>query len=239
VEEKGFEEVLEVPLATPLPVNAQEALYHFAIPVGGELLGENGEMRTLPMLTFHIDLKPSYLGQLTFVRNKKAPIEDKTVTFKGLEINPTSAVVYLCILDPAGKQWLPTAYVLSKGDIFTASYISLISGEPDQEMCYKIFYTSPFHFDMQTDPRSNLFIMLSKLTKDQPERLPYELIASAQNQLAEKGIVFNYVIVNHGSRIDITKKPLGMSESEALALVQEALTEQATSSDVLIFDLKE
>jgi len=73
---------------------------------------------------------------------------------------------------------------------------------------------------------------------DQPERLPYELIANAQNKLVADGIEFNYVIVNHGSGVVITKKPVGITDTEALTRVQNALIENAVSSSAIVFDLK-
>jgi hypothetical protein len=79
---------------------------------------------------------------------------------------------------------------------------------------------------------------VAKLTKDQPERLSYQLIAHAQNKLAAEGIEFSYVIVSHGANILITKKPEGMTEAEALQKVQDALTEDTVSSDAVVFDLK-
>ncbi|MGV8026364.1 MAG: hypothetical protein AB2L18_07405 [Anaerolineaceae bacterium] len=50
--------------------------------------------------------------------------------------------------------------------------------------------------------------MMVKLTKDQSEHWPYELIMAVQSHLAEQGIEFNCVIINHGSGIEVTKKPV-------------------------------
>jgi hypothetical protein len=164
-------------------------------------------------------------------------MDNKIVTFKGMEINPSSAVVLFCVLDPEGSQWLPTVHILYNGNIISESGGMLINGDPSQEMCYRLNYTRSFQFDPADDPQADISILVAKLTKDQPERLPYELIASVQNDLAEQGIEFNYVVINHGSGIEITKKPTGMTETEALMIIQNALSEEAISSDVLIFDL--
>jgi ethanolamine utilization cobalamin adenosyltransferase len=47
------------------------------------------------------------------------------------------------------------------------------------------------------------------------------------------------VVASHaGGSIVITKKPESMTDLEAQALVQKALTEEAAASGVLIFDFK-
>jgi hypothetical protein len=236
-EDHFFNEILDVPLSDSLQRNSQEETYLLDIPVGGEITGEDGEVRTLPLITYHIELKPSYEGQLTFMTEKSAVIDNKTVTFKGMEINPTSATVLFCVLDPEGSQWFPTVHILYKGNIISGSGGALTSGDLSQEMCYRLRYTRSFQFDTADDPQADISIMVAKLTKDQPERLPYELIASVQNDLSEQGIEFNYVVISHGAGLEVTKKPAGMTETEALAIIQNALSEEATSSDVIIFDL--
>ncbi|RJQ41923.1 MAG: LuxR family transcriptional regulator [Anaerolineaceae bacterium] len=236
-EEPFFDEILDMGLPDSTFTNSQEAPYLLDIPVGGEITGENGEVRSLPLVTYHIEVKPSYIGQLTFATEKSAVMDNKIVTFKGMEINPSSAVVLFCVLDPEGSQWLPTVHILYNGNIISESGGMLINGDPSQEMCYRLNYTRSFQFDPADDPQADISILVAKLTKDQPERLPYELIASVQNDLAEQGIEFNYVVINHGSGIEITKKPTGMTETEALMIIQNALSEEAISSDVLIFDL--
>ncbi len=103
------------------------------------------------------------------------------------------------------------------------------------ELCFRLPYA--FQFDPAGDLKSNIAIWVEKITKDQPEHLPYELISAAQNKLSAQGIEFNYVIVSHSSGIVITKKPAGLTEIEAQNMVQVALTEEAVSTGVLIFDL--
>lgn len=236
-EDHFFNETLDVPLSDTLQENSQEETYLLDIPVGGEVTSKNGEVHSLPLVTYHIEISPSYIGQLTFTTEKSAVIDNKTVTFKGMEINPSSAVVLFCVFDPQGSQWLPTVHILYDGNVISESGFVLTDGDPSQEMCYRLRYTRSFQFDPTDNPQADISIMVAKLTKDQPERLPYELIASVQNDLSEQGIEFNYVVISHGAGLEVTKKPAGMTEAEALSIIQNALTEEATSSDTLIFDL--
>ncbi len=219
-------------------VTSPQATYLLDIPVGGTILTESGENKTIPAATFHLDVEPTYSGPLTFTTQQTALIEDKTVTFKGLELNPGSAAVFLCVLDPQGAQWLPAVNLLYQGNIISSHSGGLVedSGQdPNEGMCYRLDYTYPFRFEAGDEPQKDVAVLVTNLTKDQPERLFYELIAHAQNLLAVEGIDFNYVIVNHGSDIVITKKPESLTERQALARVQEALTEKAVSSDVVVF----
>jgi len=46
------------------------------------------------------------------------------------------------------------------------------------------------------------------------------------------------VLGDHGASTEITKKPAELTEAEVLTMIQDALTEEAVTSGVLIFDLK-
>ena len=223
------------------PAISQEDLYILDIPVGGSVTGETGEIKLIPSTSFRLEIKPSHVGSLTFITQKTVEIEDKSVTLKEVEINPSSAGVILCIFDPLGAQWLPNAVLLYKGNLIYAFSGGLVDGsnaDPRSEMCYRLNYSYSFNLNATNDPKKDLSILLAKLTKDQPERLSYQLIARAQNELAVEGIEFSYVIVNHGSNILITKKPEKLTEVEALQKVQDSLVEDAVSSDVIVFDMK-
>lgn len=235
-----YRQTFDYALKEPQPTISQEESFILNIPAGGLTTGENGEVKSIPSATFHLDVKPTYDDSLTFTSEKTAVIDDKTITFKGTEVNPSSAAVILCVLDPLGEQWLPKVNLLYKGNIIYPGSSGLVEGSnenPDEEMCYRLNYTHPFSLDSNAEPENDLSVLVTKLTKDQPERLPYELIASSQNELAAEGIEFSYVIVNHGSDIMITKKPEELTEAEALKRVQESLVEDAASPELIVFNL--
>jgi hypothetical protein len=241
---QSFDVVLDAPLTDPKPAISQDETYSVDVPVGGEVSGivdnEWGPLN-LPTTSFHFEVKPSYVGPLTFETQKVATIDDKTVTIRGLEVNPALTHVVLCVLDPEGQQWVPTMRLLYKGNIYNIYNGWGLTGSNEDpskgEVCYRTSYAFPF--DMADAPRQEIAIWVEKLTKDEPEILPPELIAHAMNQLAPQGIEFNYVIASHsGGGIVITKKPETMTDLEAQVLVQKALTEKASASGVLIFDFK-
>ena len=175
------------------------------VPVGGEVSGivdNEWGLLSLPTTSFHFEVKPSYVGPLTFEMQKSAAIDDKTVTLRGLEVNPSLTHVVLCVHDPEGEQWVPTMHLLYNGnayDIYNGWGLTGSNENPaNGELCYRTSYALPF--DMADDPQQAITIWVEKLTKDEPEILPPALIAHAMNQLAPQGIEFDYVVASHSDQ---------------------------------------
>lgn len=232
-----FEGIIDVGLPSSIEENSQKETYTIEIPIGGEVYAEDGEVRTLPVESFSIDVKPSYVGQLTFSTVKTAVIDDKTVIFRGIEINPSQAAVLFCVFDPQGNQWLPSIHLLYKGNEFSEAGLFLTDGDPSSQMCYRIYYDKPFRFDPEDDPQSTMSVWVGKLTEDQPEKLSDELVTDVQNDLSKLGIEFNYVIVDHGGGIEVTAKPAGMTKEEAQIIIWDALIAESIPEGNLIFYL--
>ena len=236
-----FHETIFFPIKNRELAISQEDSYIFDITMGGVPIYDNegnATNETLPSTTFHFEAKPSFVGSLTFVTEKAANIGDKVVTLKGAEINPAFSIITLCIFSPDNQQWIPNAPLLYKGDVFDFSSFRVTDEKNSlsKELCYRLKYD--FKFNITDDPKQSIAIWVNKLTKDQPERLPNEIISSAFQKLSAKGIEFSYVVGNHGSSIEITKKPAELTEDEVSTMIQNALTENASTSGVLIFDLK-
>lgn len=237
-----FDEIVFFPTKNGELITSQEESYIFDITVGGvPIYDEEGNVagETLPSTTFHFEAKPSFVGSLTFVTEKAANIGDKVVTLKGAEINPAFSVITFCVFSPDKQQWIPNVSLLYKGIAFNPSGFAVTNGKTvllSEEVCYRLGYD--LQFDITDDPKQSIAIWVNKLTKDQPERLPNELISSAFQKLSAKGIEFSYVVGDHGSSIEITKKPAELTEDEVSTIIQNALTENALTSGVLIFDLK-
>jgi DNA-binding CsgD family transcriptional regulator len=235
---QSFDVFLDAPLEDSNPVISQDETYIVDVPVGGEVNDEDGSTLSLSTIIFHIEVKPFYIGPLTFVTQKAATIEDKTMILRELEINPSLSHVVLCVFDPEGSQWVPTVHLLYKGNIYNINNGWGLTGSNENsekgELCYRMSYSFPF--DATGDPKKEIALWVEKVIKDEPEILPPDLIVHALNQLSEQGIEFKYVIANHSTEIVITKKPETMTDEEAKILVQKALTEEADASGVLILD---
>ena len=237
-----FEETFSFPINSGGQVMSQEESYIFDITVGGVPIYDEQANRPNEVLpsttTFHFEAKPSYVGLLTFSTYKAANIQDKVVTLKGAEINRSLSVITLCVFSPDTQQWIPSAYLLYRGNIYEWSGFGLTNtkGDLSNELCYRLEYRFPFH--LADDPQQVIAIWVDKLTRDQPERLPNEVISAASQKLSITGIEFRYVSQDHGSRIEILKKPEELTDIEVLTIIQDALTEKVTDSGVLIFDFK-
>jgi len=236
-----FDEILFFPIKNGEQITSQTESYIFDITVGGvPIYDEESNIadEILPSTTFHFEARPSYVGSLTFFTEKAANVGDKVITLKGAEVNPTYSTITLCVFSPDKQQWLPAVYLLYKGGIFAPSGLALTNTKTElsEELCYRLEY--PIQFDITDDPKQTIAVWVDKLTKDQPERLPNELISSAFQKLSAQGVEFRYVLGDHGASVEIIKKPVELTETEALKMIMDALAEEATASGVLIFDLK-
>ena len=214
-------------------------VYQIVIPVGGKVYDINSQPVDLPEVTFKISTASFYSGSLTYITSKTAKIQDKTINFYRLEVNPVESYAFMCITDPGGEQWLPTSVsILYKGNSYSSRGAALTSSNQDPKkgtLCYRM--SIPVPVDLSEDPRSSLALWVSALTKDRPEIYPPEMVEPVISQMAKQGILFEYVIVSHGSEFRITQKPADMTEDEALAMITQAFIQQASANGVLIFDL--
>ena len=219
-------------------INPAEA-FQIVIPVGGKEYDDNSQPIDLPEVTFKISTASFYPDSLTFITNKTAKIQDKTINFYRLEVNPKESYAYICVTDPGGEQWLPTAVsILYKGNSYLLSGAALTSSNQDPQkgpLCYRLSITVPV--DLSENPKPNLALWVYGLTKDRPDIFPPATVEKVANQVAKQGIAFDYVIVSHGSDIKITQKPADMTEMEAQGIIASAFTQEATASGVVIFDL--
>ena len=236
-----FDQVFEYYiLNSPLEISNKDT-FSVEIPVGGSIPGENGQTKTFPLVNINLKIEPTYLGNLTFTVQKTENIGNKTITFKGVDLNPKSVAVKICVFDPDGEQWLPEVRLIYQGNVISPSSNSLADGsdiDSTQEMCYRHVYNYPINLEKPINLDPNLSVLVTSLSTVQPERLPDELIMRAQNELANEGIEFNYVVISHGANFVITKKPAALTDQEVYDKVYNAINEDTLLSDVIVFDFK-
>ena len=234
-----FETALDAVLVNSGPAIDPAAVYQIVIPVGGKVYDINSQPVDLPEVTFKISTASFYSSSLTYVTSKTAKIQDKTINFYKLEVNPVESYAFMCITDPGGEQWLPASVsILYKGNSYSLRGANLTSSDQDPKkgpLCYRM--SIPVPVDLNEDPKPSLALWVSALTKDRPEIYPPEMVESIINQMAKQGIIFEFVIVSHGSEFRITQKPADMTEDEARTIITNAFIQQATANGVLIFDL--
>jgi len=235
---QNFETAFAATFTNPNQVIAPGVSYKIVIPVGGQVYDENSKAVELTATTFTLTATSFYPGSLTFTTNQTAKILDKTITFTKMEVNLTETYAFLCISDPEDEQWLPAASILYDGKSYQLLGANLISGNADPQtglLCYRLKFAIPVN--LSENPQPKLALWLLGLTKDQPEIFSPEMIQQALDQVAKQGIVFKYILLSHTSDFQITQKPSGMTDAEALAVIQKALTQQAATNGVVIFTL--
>ena len=234
-----FATALDAVLVNPNQAIDPASIYQIVIPVGGKVYDINSQPVDLPEISFKISTPTFHPDSLTYTTNKTAKIQDKTITFYRLEVNPVESNAFMCVTDPAGEQWLPAAVsILYKGNSYSLRGAALTSSdEPPKtgQYCYRM--SIPVPVDLSEDPKPELALWVSALSKDRPEIYPPEMVEPVISQMAQQGIIFEYVIVSHGSEFRITQKPAGMTEDEALTLITKAFIQQAIANGVLIFNL--
>jgi len=91
----------------------------------------------------------------------------------------------------------------------------------DPERC------SSIGFDILYDePSTSVTLTVQKLVASLPEMIDKGHVNIANQRLADKGIEFNYVLVEHGANIEILKRPEGVPDMEIYPLIWEALADQ-------------
>jgi hypothetical protein len=82
-------------------------------------------------------------------------------------------------------------------------------------------------FDIAYDTAdTSITITVPKLKASVNEVVTKEIVAKANERLADKGIEFDYINIDHGGTFDILKRPEGLSDEEIGMLIWDALAEQ-------------
>jgi hypothetical protein len=82
-------------------------------------------------------------------------------------------------------------------------------------------------FDIAADPSaSSLTLTVPRLMASIPEEVPQERVDLANQMLADEGIEFKYIVIDHGVNIEIVKRPEGKTDEEIYPLIWNALADQ-------------
>lgn len=197
-----------------------------------------GEVFQIPLMNFAFLIRPTYAENLTFSGNKSFLMGEKQVSLVGFQINPRQVRAQLCIDSSDGLQWIPEASLGYDGKIYILHGWSMDSDDALKRMCYSLIYYGNFEISTSDNALQNTDLLLGRLVQDQQETTPDETIQSARLSLAEQGIDFEIVTGDHGRRLDIIKMPEGMTMTEAQAKIEQALTTDLQTGEVLVFNLK-
>lgn len=152
-----------------------------------------------------------------------------SMTLKTLVLTPSHAEALICFQMPSPVDWGLTASTITVGgreypfsgggDMPGANGKGFLLTDP--ERCTSVGFEIPF------DPSlSSIRLSVPKLLGSVPEVVNAERVEIANQRLAERGIQFEYVNIDHGGNIEILKQPENMNDSQIYPLIWDALSEQ-------------
>jgi hypothetical protein len=179
--------------------------------------------------TFHFAFEiPVYQGVKLMDLNQTVEANDIAVTLKSLILNRSHVDAFLCFEMPSAKDWSPE---LGFG----------IGGTPDpnapQAFGSSLFLGDGKGFTISDPDRcvglgsdvsydggpTKVVLAIPKLTASIPELIPEEMVQQANERLADKGIEFEVIAVDHGNNFNILMRPDGMPDTEIYPLIWGAL----------------
>jgi hypothetical protein len=231
-----------IDLSVDVPVNGSTAMPP-ADPGSGQQLAPQESLSLPDIGTFHFGfsasvhkgIKVKNIGQ-TVVAN------DVSMTLKALVLNPSRAEALICFQMPSDKDWGLTASTINIGGrdyrFSGGGIMPGVDGKDfsltDPERC------SSVGFDILYDePAISITLIVHKLVASLPESIDKEHVNIANQRLAEKGIEFDYVPVEHGANIEILKRPEGAPNMEIYPLIWEALADQYEGPWVFQVEIKQ
>jgi len=218
-----------VDLSVDVPVNGETAM-PAADPITGQQLAPQESLSLSDIGTFHFELSaPVHKGIKFENLEQTVVVNDVSMTLKTLVLNPSRAEALICFQMPSAKDWGLTASTINiSGKDYRFSGGGILPGSDgkefslsDPERC------SSVGFDILYDEQvSSIILNVQKLVASLPESIDKEHVNTANQRLADKGIEFDYVPVEHGANIEILKQPEGATNMEIYPLIWEALADQ-------------
>jgi hypothetical protein len=209
---------------TPAPGQTQEPPATMALPNIG---------------TFHFEFEiPIYKGVKVTDINQTVAANGVAMTLKSLILNRSHVDALLCFQMPSAQPWgfADSQFKFSDGQngIWFQPSSSLLPGDFSGQSTKMPENTDPercagMGFDALYDGSpTTVTLTIPKLTTGLsavPERIPEDLIKKANERLADKGIAFEVIPVDHGNNFNILKRPDGMSDMELYPLIWDAFAD--------------
>ena len=152
-----------------------------------------------------------------------------SMTLKSLILNPSHVEALICFQMPSAIDWgLTTSKITVGGREYPFMGGGLVAEVGDSGFAV----TSPERcnvvgFDIAYDESAtSVTLTVPRLQASVNEVVTPETVAMANQRLADKGIEFDYVNIDHGGNIEILKRPDGMPDGEIYPLIWDALAAQ-------------
>lgn len=193
--------------------------------------------------TFHFELTVPVHKGIRFENIVQTVVaHDISMTLKTLILNPSRAEAVICFQMPSAKDWGLTASTINiGGKEYPYSGGALLPGKDgkefsltDPERCGSIGFDIPYD-----ESATSVTLTVPKLMASLSELIDQEHVNTANQRLADKGIQFDYVPVDHGANIEILKQPEGATNMEIYPLIWAALADQYEGPWVFQVEIKQ
>ncbi len=217
-----------IALDVDIPVNGTTAMRPLE-PVSGQQPAPQENVSLPDIGTFHFELTVPVHGGIRVENIGQTVVaHDISVTLKTLVLNPSRAEAVICFQMPSTKDWGLTASIISiGGSDYPYSGGGLLPGKDGKEFsltnperCGSIGFDIPYD-----ESATSINLTVPKLMASLPELIDKERVNTANQRLADRGIEFDYVPVDHGANIEIIKRPEGATNMEIYPLIWEALAD--------------
>jgi hypothetical protein len=177
---------------------------------------------------FKLDL-PVLPGKVIENINQTVVANKVSMTLKDLRLTPSYAEASVCFQMPSAVDWgLTASTVTIGGREYPFSGGGLMHGTKKQDFAL----TDPercstIGFDVAADSAAgSLTLTVPRLVASTPEVISQERVDLANQMLADEGIEFKYFVLDHGSNIEIVKRPAGKTDEEIYPKIWNALADQ-------------
>jgi len=231
-----------IDLSVDVPVNGETAM-PAADPITGQQLTPPERLSLPDIGTFHFEFSTPVRKGIRFENIGQTVVANGvSMTLKALVLNPSRAEALICYQMPSAKDWGLTASTINIGGTdYRFSGGELLSGIDgkdatltDPERCNSI------GFDILYDKSvTSVTLTVQKLMASLPELIDNEHVKTANQRLADKGIEFDYVPIEHSANIEILKRPEGVPDMEIYPLIWEALADQYEGPWVFQVEIKQ
>jgi hypothetical protein len=177
---------------------------------------------------FKLDL-PVLEGTMIENIDQTVVANNVAMTLKSIRLTPSYMEALICFQMPSAVDWGLAASILSIGGMaYPYSSGGMMQGAEgksfrltDPERC------SSIGFDIiQDESASSLTLSVPSLMASVPEVIDQQRVDRANQRLADTGIEFQYVAVDHGGNIEVLKRPEGKTDQEIYPLIWNALGDQ-------------
>jgi hypothetical protein len=219
----------DIALDVDIPVNGTTAIYP-PDPGSGQQPAPQENVSLPDIGTFYFELTvPVHRGIRVENIGQTVVAHDVSMTLKTLVLNPSRAEAVICFQMPSTKDWGLTASTINiGGSDYPYSGGGLLPGKDgkdfsltDPERCGSIGFDIPYD-----ESATSVTLTVPKLVASLSELIDQEHVNTANQRLADQGIEFDYVPVDHGADIEILKRPEGATNMEIYPLIWEALADQ-------------